>query len=567
MSAEAEGGQITAPTARRRRARSADVERLDAVEAGASSAFRIAGLLNIAAGLIWPLQALVISGLIASWIEKRGTPGSAMAAAVLFFVLAAARALIDHRAGAIVFAAADRIVAAERAGLIARESRRAAGGPASAEVGALIAQKLPMLMPYLTRYRPAQFRMAVLPPILLALTLSVSWAAALVLLVAGPLIPVFMALIGMAAKEASAKQMAEIGDLNALLMDRLGALVDIRLLDAGARIARDFEARAEGLRARTMAVLRIAFLSSTVLELFSSLGVAMIAVYVGFSLLGSIGFGTWSGPLGMQAGLFVLLLAPEFFQPLRDVAAAWHDRAAALAVAGELAAAEAEAPDGALGTGAAVAALPGPATIVVTGASVRRGNRSVRLPDLTLEPGDRVAVTGPSGAGKSTLLAALAGLVQLDAGAIRVAGAPLSEANADAWRARLAWVGQAPHFLDRTLAENLDLRGRGGDLGPALRTARAEDVVATLPGGLQARLGETGGGISGGEARRLMLARAFAAAPDVLLADEPTADLDAETADAVTAALMALSTTGVTLIVATHDARLIEAMGREVTLA
>lgn len=567
MSAEAEGGEATAGTTRRRRAKSADVLRLDALEAEAARAFRVTGFLNIASGLIWPLQALVISALISSWIRALGTPGSALQAASLFFALAAVRALLDHRAGAIVFAAADRIIASERAALMDRESRRAGGGPASAEVGALIAQKLPMLLPYLTRYRPAQMRTAVLPVILLALTLYVSWAAALVLLVAGPLIPVFMALIGIAAKEASTKQMAEIGDLNALLMDRLGALVDIRLLDAGDRTARDFENRAEGLRARTMAVLRIAFLSSTMLELFSSLGVAMIAVYVGFSLLGSIRFGTWGWHLGMQAGLFILLLAPEFFQPLRDVAAAWHDRAAALAVAGELAAAEAEAPALALGTGAAVAPLPGAATIEITGAAVRRGNRMVALPDLTLQPGDRLAVTGPSGTGKSTLLAALAGLVAPEAGTIRVAGVPLGAATADAWRARLAWVGQAPHFLDRSLAENLDLRGRGDDLGPALKAARAEDVVATLPGGLEARLGETGGGISGGEARRLMLARAFAAGPEVLLADEPTADLDTETADAVTAALMDLGARGVTLVVATHDPRLIEALGREVRLA
>jgi ATP-binding cassette subfamily C protein CydD len=406
----------------------------------------------------------------------------------------------------------------------------------------------------------------VLPIVILIVTAWFSWAAALVLLVAGPLIPVFMALIGIAAKEASQKQMAEIGDLNTLLMDRLGALVDIRLLDAGERTARDFEMRAEGLRARTMAVLRIAFLSSTVLELFAALGVAMVAVYVGFSLLGSIRFGTWGAPLSVGEGIFLLLLAPDYFQPLRDVAAAWHDRAQALAVAGELATAEAATPVAALGAGAAAAALPGAAVIELRGAVVQRGTRMVRLPDLTLAPGDRIAVTGPSGAGKSTLLAVLAGLVPLAAGTLRVAGVTLGEATADGWRARLAWVGQAPHFLDRTLGENLDLRGLGGDLGPALTAARAEGVVATLPGGLAARLGETGGGISGGEARRLMLARAFAANPDVLLADEPTADLDRETADAVTAALMELSTRGVTLVVATHDPVLIAVLGREVRI-
>lgn len=566
MTIGAEAGDTPARAARRSRVKAADAQRLDTLEAQAKGAFRTAGILNIVTGALWPVQAAVVAALIAGWLQGHAAAASSLEAAVAFVLLAALRAMLDHRAGAVMFDAADGIVAAERATLLARESRRAGGGPASAEVGALMAQKLPMLLPYLTRYRPAQFRAGVLPILILIITAWFSWAAALVLLVAGPLIPVFMALIGIAAKEASQKQMAEIGDLNALLMDRLGALVDIRLLDAGERTARDFEARAEGLRARTMAVLRIAFLSSTVLELFAALGVAMVAVYVGFSLLGSIRFGTWGAPLSVGEGIFLLLLAPDFFQPLRDVAAAWHDRAQALAVAGELATAEAGAPVAALGAGAAATALPGAAVIRLHGAVVQRGARMLRLPDLTLAPGERIAVTGPSGAGKSTLLAALAGLVPLAAGTVQVAGVTLDEASADGWRARLAWVGQSPHFLDRTLGENLDLRGLGGDLGPALAAARAEGVVATLPGGLAARLGETGGGISGGEARRLMLARAFAANPEVLLADEPTADLDRETADAVTAALMELSTRGVTLVVATHDPILIAALGREVRL-
>jgi ATP-binding cassette subfamily C protein CydD len=566
MAAGADVPEAAAAEGRSGRAKSAEALRLAALEAREAGAFRLASWLSVTAGLVWPLQAWVVAALVASWLDHRASVAASLISALTFFVLAAVRALIEHKAGGVAFAAADRVLAAEREAAIARESRRAAGGPASAVLGALVAQKLPMLLPYLTRYQPAKFRTGLLPVAIFAITLWFSWAAALVLLVAGPMIPVFMALIGMRAKEASQKQMAEIGDLNSLLMERLGALVDIRLLDAGGRVARDFAARAEGLRARTMAVLKIAFLSSTVLELFASLGIAMVAVYVGFTLLGYVQFGTWAGHLGVGEGIFLLLLAPEFFQPLRDVAAAWHDRAAALAVAGELAAAEAEVPVEVLGAGAATAALPGPASVQIVGAEVRRGKRSVRLPDLELAPGARLAVSGASGAGKSTLLAALAGLVPLAAGTIVVAGEALSEANADAWRARMAWVGQAPHFLDRPLGDNLDLRGKGGDLSPALAAARAEQVVAVLPGGLAARLGETGGGISGGEARRLMLARAFAAEPDIVLADEPTADLDAETADAVISALMALGEKGVTLIVATHDPALIAALGREVVL-
>jgi ATP-binding cassette, subfamily C, bacterial CydD len=545
-----------------------DKIRLAVLERPARPALRRAGVLAILAGALWPLQAAAIAFLVSRWVNGTVTPETALGIAAIFTLIGGLRAVLDHRVGAITFDAADRILGHERAQLLARESLRAgtSGGPASAALAAMIAQKLPMLTPYLTRYRPAALRVAVLPAPLLLITACISWAAALILLMTGPLIPVFMALVGIAAKEASERQLSEISDMNTLLMDRLGALLDIRLLDAGERTARDFTARAEGLQARTLAVLRIAFLSSSVLELFAALGVAMMAVYVGFSLLGSLHFGTWTGPLSLAQGIFLLLLAPDYFQPLRDLAAAWHDRAAAMAVAGELAVLETIPVTQVLGHGLASAPLAGVPMIATSGIIVTRAGQPLHLPDLHVGAGERLAITGPSGAGKSTLLAVLAGIEPISAGEVRVAGTPLTAENADAWRARLAWAAQAPHFLDATLAQNLDLRETGADLTTALTAAQADGVVATLPGGLQARLGETGGGISGGEARRLMLARAYAGMPEVLLADEPTADLDVETAQAVIEGLMAMSARGVTLIVATHDPRLIAALGCELRL-
>ncbi|MFC2968716.1 thiol reductant ABC exporter subunit CydD [Acidimangrovimonas pyrenivorans] len=553
-------------TARDPASRDPGAATLARIEAPAARAQRRAGVLAVLSGLGWPVQAALIAWAISGWLH--GAPLTQTFLAAAGFALAGAvRAALDHAAGATLFRAADAALAAERETLIARESLRMPGsGPASAALGALTAQKLPLLVPYLTRYRPARFRSTVLPLVFLGLSFSISWAAGLILLVAGPLIPVFMALVGMAARDASERQMVEIGDMNSLLIDRLSALVDIRLLDATERTAADFTTRAEGLRTRTMAVLRIAFLSSTVLELFSALGVAMIAVYVGFSLLGTIDFGTWGGPLALGPGVFLLLLSPEYFQPLRDLAAAWHDRAAAQAVAGELAALEAEEAAPVLGRGAPAKPLPGPLSLSLHRVAVQRGPRLVRLPDLGVAAGEAVAVTGPSGVGKSTLLAVAAGLARPAEGSVSVAGQPLSDDTADAWRARLAWVGQSPHFLDAPLAANLDLRQTGADPAAAIRAAGASHVVAALPGGLSARLGETGGGISGGEARRLILARALVAAPDLLLADEPTADLDAETAAAVIAALTELKDRGTTLVVATHDPRLAAAMDRTVPM-
>ena len=213
-----------------------------------------------------------------------------------------------------------------------------------------------------------------------------------------------MALVGMAAQDASERQMVEIGALNKLLIDRIAAITDLRLLGAEARSRANLEVKTDDLRTRTMAVLRVAFLSSTVLELFAAIGVAMVAVYVGFSLIGWMKFGTWGGPMTPATGIFLLMIAPEFFQPLRDLAAAWHDRAAALAVAGELDSAETEIAKAStmLGHGGPGQPLRN-GTLRWSGLKIRpaKGAASIAMPDGAIAPGEAVAITGASGAGKN----------------------------------------------------------------------------------------------------------------------------------------------------------------------
>ncbi|MBR9821981.1 MAG: ATP-binding cassette domain-containing protein [Rhodobacteraceae bacterium] len=525
-----------------------------------------AGALSVLAGLLWPVQAGVLAGAIAAWVADPGDLRPTLLAALLFLALALLRAGLEHRAGALLFAAADRVIAAERAAILGREARQRAG-MGSAALAALTVQKLALLQPWITRYQVAMLRVAVLPPVLLVLAFWHSWVVGLTLLVAGPLIPVFMALVGMAAEEASRRQLGEIASINDMLMERLAALTDIRLLGASDHATADFAARAEALRLRSMGVLRIAFLSSTVLELFAALGVALVAVFVGFTLLGEIGFGSWGGRLSLGQGIFLLLLAPEFFQPLRDMAAAWHDRAAGLTVVEELEALDRAARSELVGQGGRAPALPGPLRLEVRGAVAQLPGRVLALPDLALGPGARLAITGPSGVGKSTTLAAIAGLLPLAGGRIEVCGRTLDGATADGWRARIAWMPQRVHFPDMALADWLGASaGRGEELRAALAQAGAAAVVEGLPEGLETRLGASGSGVSGGEARRLMLARAILAGGDLLLADEPTADLDTETAERVIAALLRLNAGGRALLVATHDPRLARAMGQVVEM-
>ncbi|GGE16121.1 thiol reductant ABC exporter subunit CydD [Primorskyibacter flagellatus] len=522
-----------------------------------------AGALMVVSGALWPVQAALVAWAIAGWVSGDAAMTPGLAAAAGFALLGFLRALLERRAGGLLFDAADATIARERRVLIEREAR-AESGVGSAALAALTVQKIPLLQPWITRYHVAMIRVAVLPALLFAVAFSVSWVVGLILLVAGPLIPVFMALVGLAAEQVSRRQMQEIGTMNDMLMDRLSAMTDIRLLGAAGRAAEEFAVRAETLRDRTMAVLRVAFLSSAVLELFAALGVALVAVFVGFSLLGEIRFGSWARPLTVGEGVFLLLIAPEFFQPLRDLAAAWHDRAAGLAVVEELEALDARPRRPIVGKGDPSAPLPGALNLCLSGAVAVLPAAKVRLPDLTVGAGQSVAITGPSGAGKSTTLAAIAGLVPLADGRIEVCGRVLADDTADAWRARLALVPQHPHFSDVALGDWLDPGGCGSDPWAALRAADAEDVVRRLPGGLSARLGETGGGLSGGEARRLMLARAVLSGAELILADEPTADLDADTARRIIAALLGLTGEGRTVVVATHDPVLADAMAMRV---
>ncbi len=547
---------------------------LDGFERASGRPIRMAGALASASALLWIGQAWLAAALIAALVHGTATPGRALVAAASFVGLGFLRHAGNFAAGRMAFRAAQRIVAEKRAALVESESLAspfAVAEGTSAAVATLIGTKLDLLIPWLTRYRIAAIKVAVVPLAILLATVLWSWAGGLILLVSGPLIPLFMALIGYAAREASERHMAETGTLNVMLLEWLNAGADIRLLDAEAATVGRFDAAADSLRARSMAVLRIAFLSSTVLELFSALGIALAAVYVGFSLLGTFSFGTYGAPLSVAGGIFILLLVPDFFQPLRELAAAWHDRAAALAVAGEIAALEAVAGARVLGRGAKAAALAGAPTVVVRNlAFAPAGGRPVRFPDFTLSPGEKLAITGDSGAGKTTLLALLAGLVAPTEGDIMVAGVRLDDATADAWRQRIGTVGQHPHMLNASLRVNIALNDARADpqrLRQALQAAAAEDILAGLPRGVETRLGENGAGVSGGEARRLTIARAIYAGAAVILADEPTADLDAATADAVGEALIAAARNGASLIVATHDPRLVRRMDREIKLA
>ena len=541
-------------------------------QSAGSTAIALAAVLQTAASLLWIPQAALLSMAVGN-MAAGADAGAAVLPAAGIALIGVMRALLERSGARLAFDAARRHLATLRETAIDAVASRSpldATRPSSGLVASTVAEQAEAVVPYLARFQPLRFKALAVPLVILAFILPISWTAALVLLVAAPLIPVFMALIGWQAREASERQLAETGSMNAFLLDRLRGLATIRTLGAVDRTALRLRAEAESLRGRTMAVLRIAFLSSAVLELFAALGVALVAVYVGFHLLEQLPFGAWGTKLSLAEGLFILLLAPAFFEPLRDLSSAWHDRAAGEAALGALAAASAPGPamPGRSGETPREIAM-GPVGVRIEDLRFRHAGQTGLVFDgfnLDIGPGEKVAIMAPSGGGKSSLLALVAGLATAEAGSIRIGGQPLHEGSAARLRAGMGWIGQTPHIFAGTLATNVSLARPGigaAQIARAFVVARL-DALALRRGA--ALIGEDGAGLSGGEALRLAIARAAATqGAGLILADEPTAHLDGETADAVTRSLLALSE-GRTLIVTTHDPVLAGRMDRIIDL-
>ena len=526
---------------------------------------------QVLASLLWISQAALVALAVQGMADGRGLAATWLPAGGVL-VLGLLRAALDAAGARRVFAGAraqrGELRGQLAAALVARSPLDRAR-PASGLAASVLAEQAEALMPYLTRYQPARWRVQLVPLAISAAVLCFSWTAALVLTVAAPLIPLFMAIVGWRAKAASEAQMLEQGGMNAFLLDRLRGLASLRALGAVDATALRLRASAQSLKVRTMAVLRIAFLSSAVLELFAALGVAMVAVYVGFHLLGQLEFGAWRGRLTLGEGLFILLLAPAFFEPLRELSAVWHDRAAGEAALDAIhqLTQGAEPLPGATGS-AQVPLRRGPPDIAIHELRLaHRGESAVQEGmSLRIAAGEHVALFGRSGCGKSSLLALMAGLVPARTGRIEIGGQRMSDDSAASLRQRVAWMGQKPHVFAGTVRSNVALsrpEATRAQVREAVRMAGLETVQQAHPA---AALGEGGQGLSGGEAVRLALARlALRSDADLLLVDEPTAHLDSETAQQVMDALIELAR-GRTLVVATHDPLLAARMDRVIYL-
>ncbi|GAA4361828.1 thiol reductant ABC exporter subunit CydD [Angustibacter luteus] len=514
---------------------------------------------GVTTGALVVAQALLLADVVAAvfYGADVGAKRAQVGALAVVVLLRAVLAWVQERYGE---RAATQVVAQLRQDVLRHGASLGAGGLTSSGRTALVAlvtDGLERLQPYLSRYLPQLVAAAVLTPALLAVVLWQDPLSALVIAVTLPLVPLFMALVGLMTRDASARRLVTMQRLGSQVLDLLVGLPTLVALGRERGPAARVRRLGQAHRHATNATLRTAFLSSLVLELLTTLSVALVAVEVGLRLL--------HGNLGLRTALVVLVLAPEVYLPLRQVGTHFHASTDGLAAADAAFAALGQ-PLPADGT------LDAPdlrtAIIELRDVVVRHEGRDESAPDgltLTLRPGTVVAMTGPSGSGKTTAAQVVLRLRTIDDGVAEVVDVdglrtPLSQLVARTWWDQLCWLDQDPVLVPGTLRHNALLFERRSDahavdedrLAAAAVAAGFEPVVADVAGGWDARVGRDGLGLSAGQRQRLALVRVLLADAQLVVLDEPTAHLDGVTQDVVIAALDLLRRQGRTVLVVSH---------------
>jgi ATP-binding cassette subfamily C protein CydD len=418
---------------------------------------------------------------------------------------------------------------------------------------------------YAERYQPARVAATLVPLVLLAVVFPLNWLIGTFLVLCAPLPALNLSIVGMGTATVARRHAEELRHLSGYFLDRLRGLATLRALGAERAELERVRSASQRLAERSMEVLRVAFVSAAVLEAIVTVAVAVVATYIGLTLLRYMQIPGVPSHMSLRTGLFLLMVTPLYFQPVRALAAAYHERADALAAIDALTlllAADADATPR-----APTLTLATPPAIEITALKVAFPGRELpALDEVSFEivPGELIGVAGASGAGKSTLLRVLAGDLQPTGGAVLLD----TVAPSDVARTGVRWLGQRPYLFAGTLAENIAL-GRADtperEIIDAALAAGLGSVLERLPDGLQTPVGERGWGLSGGEAHRVALARTFLLGAQLLLLDEPTAHLDADS-EADIIEVIRRAALSATTVLASHSPALLACCDRVITL-
>lgn len=511
--------------------------------------------LGLGQGVLMVMQAWLLATLLHGFIIEGATPEHSIPLFVSLLLVTLTKAALAYGREVTSFKAGSAVRQAIRELVLTRLGRlgpayiqrRPAGSWAS-----LLLEQIEEMQDFFSRYLPQMAIAVFIPLVILVSVFPVNWAAGLILLGTAPLIPLFMILVGVGAADANRRNFQSLARLSGHFLDRLKGLRTLQLFMRTWAEGEAIRDASEDFRERTMEVLRLAFLSTAVLEFFAAIAVALVAVYFGFSYIDHLNFGSYGVKVTLFTGLFVLFLAPEFYAPLRELGAHYHAKAQAIGAAEQLLEfLEAEVSEPA--SGAIPFQAEGPIRVEACSLEVLSAEGKVLVGplDFTLEAGTRTALVGISGAGKSSLVNALLGFAPYR-GSLKVNGQELAELDMSQWRQRLGWLSQNPQLFHASLRDNLLLArpaASDAELEAVLRRAQAWEFVSEK--GLDYRVGDQAGGLSVGQAQRLALARTLLKHTELMVLDEPTASLDRHSECAIMGTLEQASA-GQTLLMITH---------------
>ncbi len=526
-------------------------------------------VLDAALGIGVALAVLAQAALLARVVARgfAGTPLKQLEPDLVILVLVfATRGLLSWGMEVSGRRAAWSVLSELRLALVERRLQSPSPGAERGDAGELASvavQGIDGLEGYLARYLPQLVLAAVVPMLVIIWVTVIDPVSGAIMLLTLPLVPVFMWLIGSYTADRTRERWQSLRDLSIRYLDVVRGLPTLRAFGQARAEAARVGAVTERYRLATMETLRVSFLSGSVLEMAATLGVAVVAVDAGLRMV--------AGHLGLEAGLTVLILAPELYLPFRRLGAEYHASADGLAVAErmfELIDAPAESPDERPGT----ACSPAEATIRFDSVSFVYPTRPVPVLqdfELALIPGETVALVGESGVGKSTIASLLLGLLEPTAGRIWVGDHDLTRCDPDAWRRQIAWVPQHPTMFRGSVAENLRLGDRGASderIRQAASLAGADEFIDSLPDGYETVIGDGARPLSPGQRRRIGLARGFLRDAPLVILDEPTADLDPINVSIISDAVRRMQQ-GRTMLVIAHRPELVRYADRVVRLA